>query len=412
MTDSGPSHGYGATRRELLRRLGEPAPGKIQILTGPRQVGKTTLLLDIARRRHRSAAYCAADSPEAAFPGWWELQWENALRAAGRGKFLLLVDEVHYLQNWSRLIKSAADQIARLRLPLQIVISGSASLVLGSGARESMAGRFERLILRQWTSRDLASAFGMSPAAAVLTYARFGSFPGSVQFLGDLPRWRSYVRESIVEPAVGRDLLMLEAVRKPGLLRQVFAVSVGHPAEILSLAKIAGNLTETGTLETIAHYLHVLEQAYLISPLQKHSQAEVRRRASPPKLIPMSNAFLSLVDLPPDPVRERNRWGRWLENACLAFAVSSGQNVRYWREDPREVDAVVTGSWGKLALEVKYGRFGMRDLAGLLEFHRRWPEYRPLVIGEEEHLDGAQGSGIAAVSWQKFLWDGPAGLDR
>jgi hypothetical protein len=226
--------------------------------------------------------------------------------------------------------------------------------------------------------------------------------------LTDLSRWKAYLRDSIIDPAIGRDLLMLEQVRKPALLRQVFAVCAGHPSQILSLTKIAGTISDKGTLETIAHYLNLLDEAYLVSSAPKHSDRELRRRASPPKVVPLSNAFLaaSLMGEPPLPGNDPAAWGIWLENACLAFAIAGEQTVHYWREEPLEVDAVLSGSWGKWAVEVKTGAHTAKELGGLLEFCRRWPEYRPLVIGEASHAQTAQRLGIDFIPWDDFLWSG------
>jgi hypothetical protein len=382
------------------------------MLTGPRQVGKTTILLEIARTSAERALYLAADEPDAVLPGWWSTQWNRALRMAQHGPSVLLIDEVHSLPNWSRLLKAAVDEVYRERLPLHLVISGSAALSLTGGARESMAGRFEHLTLRHWTARDLANAFDLSAEQAAETYVRFGAFPGSMPLLADLPRWRVYVREAILDAAIGRDLLMVEPVRKPALLRQVFAIAIGHPAEVIALHKIAGSLLEAGAISTIAHYLTLLSEAYLVEALPKFSTAEIRRRSSSPKLLPLSNAFLAVVldDDPPTAATDPLRWGHWLENACLARAVNSGYRVTYWREEPLEVDMVIDGADGKWAVEVKGGEFTGHDLTGLLEFQRRNPAYRPLVIGTERYRQAATRIGVAFLRWQDFVLDGLAGM--
>jgi uncharacterized protein len=400
--------GYYAVRSKLAERLAEPAPARVQILTGPRQVGKTTILLETAREWGDAAIYLAMDSPEAALPGWWEVQWRRATQLAGSRKAVLLLDEAQYFPNWSRVVKSAIDQIYRERIPLHMVVTGSAALELGSGFRETMAGRYERIALRQWNAQDLAKAFSMSREHAVETVVRFGSFPGGMNILQDLPRWKAYMRDSIIDPAIGRDILVLEPVRKPALLRQIFAVCVGHPSEILSLAKIAGAISDAGTLQTIAHYIDLLDEAYLVSALRKHSTKELRKRSSPPKVVPLSNAFLAAasIDGPPGHGADPIRWGRWVENACLAFAVGCEQTVHYWREEPLEVDAVLSGSWGKWAVEIKTGSYTSRDLVGILEFCRRYSDYRPLVLCEESHMDTARRLGVDVLSWNQFLWRG------
>ncbi|MEW6752723.1 MAG: hypothetical protein AB1505_17340, partial [Candidatus Latescibacterota bacterium] len=149
-------------------------------------------------------------------------------------------------------------------------------------------------------------------------------------------------------------------------------------------------------------------EAYLVRAVQKHSARELRRRASPPKLVPLSNAFLAAARSgePPTPEADPATWGTWLENACLGFAIGCEQTVHYWREEPLEVDGVLEGSWGKWALEVKAGPHTTRDLAGLLEFCRRNPEYRPLVVGDEAHAAPAAQVGAEFAPWQSFLWDG------
>jgi predicted AAA+ superfamily ATPase len=257
----------------------------------------------------------------------------------------------------------------------------------------------------------LAEGFGLTQEEAVDAVVRLGGFPGAMAFRNDLPRWRAYVHDSIIDPAVGRDLLALEMVRKPSLLRQVFAVCIGHPAEVVSLTKLAGLLAERGALTTISHYLDLLGEAYLVTALRKFSQAEVRRRASPPKLVPMNNAFVTAGThlAIPSPARHPERWGRLVENACLSFAVNSGQTVHYWREEPLEVDAVLEGSWGQWALEIKTGSFTARDLTALLAFARRFGEYRPLVVCDERAVEVARRAGVDAIPWRQFLWSGPNG---
>ena len=230
-----------------------------------------------------------------------------------------------------------------------------------------------------------------------------------MEFRDDLTRWRAYIRDAIVEPAVGRDMLALGVVRRPALLRQTFAVAVSAPAQILSLQKMQGQLQDPGALETIAHYLALLGEAYLLTPLQKFGKREHRQRASPPKLVILNNALLAALDPrgAPDPKREPERFGSWVENACLAFACNAGQRVMYWREEPLEVDAVIEGSWGRWAIEIKTGRFTSRELRGLLDFCSRHSEFRPLLITSPGSDTPAEHIGLTSMSRDNFLLSGP-----
>jgi hypothetical protein len=401
---------YLGCKELLLERLAEPAPGRIQLLAGPRQVGKTTLLLEIAKRFAERAVYAAADSPEASLPGYWErvvARAENT--ASAQGGAILLLDEAHYLQTWAARLKAIWDRHRRLEIPVHIVATGSSALHPASGSRESLAGRFERLTLGHWSAQSVAKVFGLQGTEAAERIVRMGSYPGAFPLQGDLARWSAYVRDAILEPAIGRDILLLAAVRRPALLRQVFGVAASSPAQIVSLQKIQGQLQDPGALETVAHYLQLLEEAFLVAPVPKYAARATRRRSAPPKLVTLDNALVAVVDPHGvvDPVTDPTRFGAWVENACLAHAWNSGQRVSYWREEPLEVDAVFEGSWGKWAVEVKTGRFQTADLRGVLEFTRRHPSFRPLVLCTADGRATAERAEVAAITWQEFLAAGP-----
>jgi hypothetical protein len=397
-------------RQLLARRLDEPAPGRIQLLAGPRQVGKTTLLLEVAEQHGNAAIYAAADGPEAALPGFWERLWLHAEEAArAQGKAFLLLDEVHLLQDWAGHIKGEWDRLRRRKVPVHVVATGSSALRLAAGSRESLAGRFERITLTHWSARSLSEVFGVPAPLAPELLVRMGSYPGAFAFRDDLVRWSAYVRDAILEPAIGKDILALAAVRRPALLRQVFGVCASSPAQIVSLQKIQGQLQDPGALETIAHYLALLEEAFLVAPLGKHSTRPARVRAAPPKLITLNNALLAVMDPRgiPDRGTDPVRFGAWVENACLAHAWNAGQRLTYWREEPLEVDAVIDGSWGSWVIEVKTGSFASGDLKGIGEFVRRHPKYRPLVICDERARAVVERTGLESIEWSEFLLRGP-----
>jgi predicted AAA+ superfamily ATPase len=404
--------GYHACRDILVQRLAEPAPGRMQLLAGPRQVGKTTLLLEIAEQAGKQAVYAAADAPEAALPGFWERVVGRAEdTAVSHGRAILLLDEAHLLHDWASHLKGVWDRFRRKRTPVHIVATGSSALHLAAGSRESLAGRFERLTLTHWSAQSVARIFGVKGEEAANMVVRIGSYPGAFALRKDVPRWSAYVRDAILDPAIGRDILALASVRRPALLRQVFGVAASSPAQIVSLQKLQGQLQDRGALETVAHYLALLEEAFLVAPVPKYSTRVARRRASPPKLVTLNNALVAVVD--PQGIAsgasDPARFGAWVENACLAHAWNSGQSVSYWREEPLDVDGVLEGSWGKWAVEVKTGKFQTNDLTGLLEFTRRHPAFRPLVICGASGRATAERAEIPAVTWQEFLLAGPPG---
>jgi len=343
-------------------------------------------------------------------PGFWERLWLQAEETAAReGRAVVLLDEAHLLHDWSTHLKGEWDRLRRRKIPVQIVATGSSALRLAAGSRESLAGRFERLTLTHWSAASLSAVFGVAREDASELVVQLGSYPGAFELRGDRARWAAYVRDAIVEPAIGRDILALAAVRRPALLRQVFAVCASSPAQIVSLQKIQGQLQDAGALETIAHYLALLEEAFLVAPLGKYSHRPARQRAAPPKLIALSNALLAVIDSRgiPDRSSDPRRYGAWVENACLAHAWNAGQRVSYWREEPLEVDGVIEGSWGAWAIEVKTGTLSAIDLRGIAEFVRRNPGLRPLVLCDDVARSTVERAGLPAQHWRDFLLSGP-----
>lgn len=366
----------------------------------------------MAERLGRQAVYAAVDAPEASLPGHWDrlvTRVEDVATAEHRA--VLLLDEAHFLPDWAGLLKSTWDRFRRNKAPVHIVAAGSSALHLATGTRESLAGRFERITLTHWSAASIAQVFKLKPEAAADFVVRMGSYPGAFPLHRDVPRWTAYVRDAILEPVIGRDMLALAAVRRPALLRQVFSVAATSPAQVVSLQKIQGQLQDGGALETVAHYLALLEEAFLVAALPKFSARAARRRSAPPKLVTLNNALVAVMDpLGTSHVRsEPKRFGAWLENACLAHAWNSGQHVSYWREEPLEVDGVFEGSWGRWAVEVKSAPFTTDALKGLLELVRRHPGLRPLVICDAAQRATAVRAGVEAVSWQGFLLGGPPG---
>jgi predicted AAA+ superfamily ATPase len=400
-----------AARATLERRLAEAAPARLQLLVGPRQVGKTTLLLDLAKAWQGRGLYVAADAPASQLPGWRERIWAQACDLARQGPAALFLDEIQTQPGWSTWLKTCTDELHRARLSLHVVATGSSALHLASGSRESMAGRFERIGVAQWSAADLVAQLGVPASEAAQRIVSHGGYPGAVAYWPEPERWRAYLRDAIVEPAIGRDLMALEAVRKPALLRQVVALACGHPAEIWSLDKISGSLTDRGALETIAHYLDLLREACLVAPVQKYAGSTLRRRRAPPKLVVLDNALLvGAGDLqPPDPASDPTRWGRWVENACLAHAAKRGLAVTYWREEPWEADAVIEGEAdgerGRWVVEVKTGAYGTSDLRGLAHAAAALPTHRPLVLCDPGREEPARQAGFTAVAWTEFLFD-------
>lgn len=147
---------------ELEARILEPRRF-LQVLTGSRQVGKTTLARQVAQRNGLPYHYATADQPTLRNAVWMEQQWQTARlltkEADGNGA-LLIFDEVQKIATWSEVVKRLWDEDAATRIPLKVLLLGSAPALMFRGPGESMAGRFEIMPLPHW---NLAAANGWPP---------------------------------------------------------------------------------------------------------------------------------------------------------------------------------------------------------------------------------------------------------
>jgi predicted AAA+ superfamily ATPase len=367
--------------KTIRSRVAEPRRF-IQVIAGARQVGKTTLVRQLAADVAMPVRYASADEPMMKGNVWVAQQWEAARLQAATGAALLVLDEIQKITGWAETVKRLWDEDTATGRQVQCILLGSAPLLMQRGMTESLAGRFEVLTLPHWSAEEMREAFGWS----VDEYVFHGGYPGAAPLIGDVARWRNYVRDALIESSISRDILMLTRVDKPALLRQLFETGCQYSGQILSYTKLVGQLQDAGNTTTLAHYLELLRQSALLMGLQKYAGQTVRRRASSPKFQVFNNALitaqsgLSFEDARKDPAL----WGRLTESAVGAHLINAAATgtfeVFYWREGGAEVDFVLRTATDLIALEVKSGR--MRDItAGSDAFRRKFHPTRQLLIG-------------------------------
>jgi predicted AAA+ superfamily ATPase len=368
----------------LLERLSEHSP-LIQVVLGPRQVGKTTAVKSVISKL--GGVYESADSPipmsHSSIAQWWKHAEESKEK-------ILAIDEVQKIPGWSEAVKKLWDQS-----PLKLIVTGSSALLVEKGLKETLAGRFELVRAEHWSYEEASSIFGIS----LEQYLEYGCYPGSVRFLEDTPRWANYIRDSIVEPALGRDLLQLHPVDQPALLRQIFGVAVSLPAQVVSLQKMYGQLQHKGSIPTIGQYLSLLSEAFMVSGLQKYSSSAFRSRKSSPKLIVHDNALLRAFLRPIQQELSPELKGRFFENLVGARFVEAGWETYYWKDRSKEVDFVVLGPGGeKWAVEVKSAKATIADMGHTIHFCEKNPEFQPRLVSLlDQKVDGIETVPVAQV---------------
>lgn len=363
-----------------ISRLLEPRRF-IQVLAGPRQVGKTTLARQLAEASGFPTHYASADTVVGFDRAWITTQWELARTRTSdddprRG--LLVLDEVQKVPGWANIVKALWDEDTASGLALKVVVLGSAPLLVQRGLSESLAGRFEVIRVAHWSLSEMQAAFGWGAERFVY----FGGYPGAAELVEDEARWRQYILDSLVETTLSRDVLLLNPVTKPALLRQLFRIGCEYSGQILSYNKMLGQLQDAGNTTTLAHYVDLLDGAGMLSGLQKFSGSRARRRASSPKLVARNTALVSsTLGIPLDEaLTDANVWGRLVETAVGAHLLNSGVELYYWRDRNREVDFVAVDGRRLLAIEVTSGR--RKDaLPGLEAFATTYPRTRQLLVG-------------------------------
>jgi len=351
-----------AINRQILTRLREPRCF-IQVIVGPRQVGKTTSIRQVLDAIDCPSHYATADTATLESAAWLDEQWARArqMSSDSTSPVVLAVDEVQKISNWASWVKRLWDEDSYAGRDVRVLLSGSSPLLMQQGLAESLAGRFETLPMTHWVWPECRDAFGWD----LDTFIFFGGYPGAAPLVGDIERWRGYILDSVIETTVSRDILLMTRIDKPALLRRLFHLACEYAGRELTFEKMVGVLHDAGNTTTVAHYLDLLDAAGLVGGLQKYAGDASRRRRSTPKLVAHNTALVSAVmgrsfaGTRSDPVA----WGRAVEAAVGAHLLAQARRERgavyYWRTKVRgfdaEVDYVTVRGPHVAAIEVKSG---------------------------------------------------------
>lgn len=384
----------------LAKRINE-ARKHIQVLVGPRQVGKTTLVTQLAKKITFPYLFESADAVASVNTIWIEQIWETArlrMQQNNATEFLLIIDEIQKIDNWSEIVKRLWDEDSRTSTNIKVILLGSSRLLLQRGLTESLAGRFESIYLGHWSFSEMQTAFGWNANQ----YAWFGGYPGSAALIDDEERWKRYVSDSLIETSISKDILMLTRVDKPALMKRLFELGCLYSGQILSYTKMQGQLQDAGNTTTLSHYLDLLDTAGLLAGIEIYAADIIRKRASSPKFQVHNTALISaqrakLFQEIQENTAER---GRIVESAIGAhlinYSLTENFKVYYWRHRYSEVDFVIEKRGKIIGIEVKSGIAG--NTSRMEEFKNQYKPHKILLVGK---------SGLA---WDEFLTINPAEL--
>ena len=378
--------------QQLISRMQEPRKF-IQVILGPRQVGKTTLVNQLVEQYSFGSYVVSADALGAYNTYWLEQQWEIArmkLKQTAGKEFLLVVDEIQKIDNWSEIIKSLWDADTRNNIPLKVVVLGSSRLLIQQGLTESLAGRFETTFMSHWSYSEMQAAFGWNEDQ----YVYFGGYPGAVTLVSDEQRWKQYLIESLIETSISKDILMLTRVDKPALMKRLFELACSFSGQILSYNKMLGQLKDAGNTTTLSHYLSLLSTAGLVTGIEKYSNNIIRKKSSSPKFQVYNTALISAQSNSSfkEAIENPAIWGRLVESAVGAHllnqAVSGDFVLSYWREGNDEVDFVIEQK-KLIGIEIKSG--AVQNTSGIAAFKKKFNPDKILLVGN------------SGLTWQAFL---------
>ena len=376
---------YKRSEYQLIKRRLEEPRKFIQVLMGPRQVGKSTVVKQVLHDVDMPFLLYSADNVPASNSAWVSNCWAAA-RSLKENKgyecIILVIDEIQKIGNWSEVVKKEWDDDTFHDRNIKVLLLGSSRVLLEQGLSESLGGRFEEIRMTHWSYTEMKECFGFS----LDQYIYYGGYPGAAELAKEPDRWEQYIQSAIIDATINKDILMDSPISKPALLRQTFELGAAYSGELLSLTKMLGSLQDAGNTVTLAGYVNLLNESGLLCGLQKYAIDTARRRASIPKFQVYNNALktaygqLSFEQA----IMDRKAWGHIFESAIGAWLVGQAFahrfEVFYWRDRNDEVDFILCKKGSVIAVEVKSN--AEKNTKGLNVFGEKFKPQSAFIVGE------------------------------
>ena len=309
-----------------------------------------------------------------------------------KNKKYLFLDEIQKLEDWENQIKRQYDLYPKMKF----VISGSESLFVGKSTKETLAGRVHEFFLPPLSFREFLEIKGIKPKPYAprikpefIDYIRKGGFPEIVNETNPKEIGR-YVRSSVIDKILYRDIPQLSGIRNVELLHQLLELIAINPGMYLNYQNLAQRLD--ADRRTIKEYVMWLSDGFLIRLLGNFRGGSASLRKD-------KRAYLSDTGIITafKPTVDEAFFGRMVENAVIN-ALDAGA---FWK-NRHEVDAVLNGT----CVEVKYQKSIIKsDLKGTLEFMRKFKSTKGFVISKdrEEVMKTEHGEVFFKPAWKLLL---------
>lgn len=376
---------YKRAEYHVIKKRLEEERKFIQVLTGPRQIGKSTVVKQVLNDLPLPYRFYSADNVPATDTAWISNCWaatRSLKETNGWEDVILVIDEIQKISNWSEAVKKEWDDDTFHDRNIKVLILGSSRVLLEKGLSESMAGRFEEIRMGHWSYQEMKESFGLS----VEQYLFYGSYPGAAALIGDSDRFEQYIQSAIIDSAINKDILMDTPINKPTLLRQTFELGAAYSGKLLSLNKMLGSLQDAGNTSTLAGYINLLKESGLLCGLQKYSVDMSRRKSSIPKFQVYNNALKTAYSPMKfeQAILDRKSWGHIYKSGVGAYIVSQAFihrfDVYYWRERNDEVDFILHKKGSLIAIEVKSNAEKRTD--GLEKFKKMFNPKSAFIVGD------------------------------
>ena len=376
---------YKRSEYQIIRKRLEEPRRFIQVVMGPRQVGKSTVVKQVLQDIDLPYLLFSADNVPASNSAWVSNCWaavRSQKESKAYGSVILVIDEIQKIANWSEVVKKEWDDDTFHNLDIRVLLLGSSRVMLEKGLSESLAGRFEEIRMSHWSYAEMKECFGYT----LDQYMFYGGYPGAAELIAEPDRWEQYIQSAIIDTTINKDILMDTPISKPALLRQTFELGAAYSGEVLSLSKMLGSLQDAGNTVTLAGYINLLDESGMLCGIQKYSIDTARRRASIPKLQVYNNALKAIFNpyTFEQAILDRRAWGRIFESSIGAWLVSQAFvhrfEVFYWRERDLEVDFILRKKGIVIAIEVKSN--AEKNTKGLNSFKERFNPKSAFIVGD------------------------------